>query len=118
MYSVPQRFRAVPSVILIIMGLMDCATTVIGVSYTGAVEANPCLAGIVSTNIYLFVVLKISATFLIGGTYIFAKKTLYGCSNKNSRPVKLSNHIMNIAYMGIFAFLALVVVNNLAVIMA
>ncbi len=118
MYEVkPQLFQAVPSAILIIMGLMDCATTAIGVLYAGAVEANPCLAGVVSTNIYLFVVLKIAATFLIGFTYMFAKKTLNGCSNKNSRPFKLSKHIINISYIGIFTFLSIVVINNFAVIM-
>ena len=58
------------------MGSIDCLTTVIGVLYFGAAEMNPLMADIVSTNIFAFLALKISATFLIGFTYILAKRSL------------------------------------------
>ena len=52
----------IPSLLLILMGAIDCVTTVIGVLYSGAKELNPFMAGIVSTNIGAFLVVKIAAT--------------------------------------------------------
>jgi len=43
-----------PSFMLILMGSIDCLTTVIGVLYFGAAELNPLMTGIVSTNIAAF----------------------------------------------------------------
>ena len=65
-----------PSFFLILLGTIDSITTVIGVLYFGAAEINPLMTGIVNTNIIAFLVLKISATLLIGFTYILAKRTL------------------------------------------
>lgn len=93
-----------PSFILILMGSIDCLTTVIGVLYFGAAELNPFMTGIVSTNILAFLALKISATFLIGFTYILAKRTLNKTMNKESRSFKYSNRLMKVAYAGLVCF--------------
>jgi hypothetical protein len=107
-----------PSFILILMGSIDCLTTVIGVLYFGAAELNPLMAGIVSTNIVAFLVLKISATFLIGFTYILAKRSLNKTLNKESKSFKYSNRLMTIAYTSLMAFLFIVIVNNLIILLA
>jgi hypothetical protein len=99
------------------MGSIDCITTVIGVLYFGAVELNPVLAGIVN-NIPLFMVLKLSATFCIGGTYILAKKILNSVSDKSAKSFRYSNILMNTAYAGLVVFLVAVVVNNFTVLLA
>ncbi len=107
-----------PSLFIILLGSIDCITTVIGVLYFGAVELNPFLTGIVSTSIVAFLALKISATFLIGFTYIFAKRTLNKTQNKESKSFKYSNRLMKVAYAGLMGFLVIVVINNLIVLLA
>jgi hypothetical protein len=100
------------------MGSIDCLTTVIGVLYFGAAELNPFMTGIVSTNIIAFLALKISATFLIGFTYILAKSTLNKTMNKESKSFKYSNRLMKVTYAGLMVFLIIVVINNLTILLA
>jgi len=107
-----------PSFILILMGSIDCLTTVIGVLYFGASEMNPLMANIVSTNIFAFLALKISATFLIGFTYILAKRSLNRILNKESKSFKYSNRLMKVAYTGLMVFLFIVILNNLIILLA
>jgi hypothetical protein len=107
-----------PSFILILMGSIDCLTTVIGVLYFGASEMNPLMANIVSTNIFAFLALKISATFLIGFTYILAKRSLSRTLNKESKSFKYSNRLMKVAYSGLMVFLFIVILNNLIVLLS
>jgi hypothetical protein len=106
-----------PSFILILMGSIDCLTTVIGVLYFGASELNPLMTGIVSTNIVAFLALKISATFLIGFTYILAKRSLNRILNKESKSFKYSNRLLKIAYTGLMVFLLIVILNNLIILL-
>jgi hypothetical protein len=107
-----------PSLILVLMGSMDCLTTVIGVLYFGAAELNPFMTGIVSTSIVAFLALKISATFLIGFTYILAKRTLNKTPDKESKYFKYSNGLMKGVYAGLMVFLIIVVINNLTVLLS
>ena len=106
-----------PSFVLVLMGSIDCITTVIGILYFGAVELNPVLAGVVS-NIPLFMVLKLSATFCIGGTYILARKILNTASDKSTKSFRYSNILMKAVYAGLVIFLVTVVVNNFTVLLA
>jgi hypothetical protein len=99
------------------MGSIDCLTTVIGVLYFGASELNPLMTGIVSTNIVAFLALKISATFLIGFTYILAKRSLNRILNKESKSFKYSNRLLKIAYTGLMVFLLIVILNNLIILL-
>ena len=107
-----------PSFLIIFMGSIDCLTTVIGVLYFGAAELNPFLAGIVSTNIGAFLVVKLAATILIAFTYILANKTLMKTQNKSTKSFKYSCKFLKVAYAGILAFLVIVVANNLIILLA
>lgn len=104
-----------PSFILILMGSIDCLTTVIGVLYFGATELNPLMTGIVSTNIVAFLVVKISATFLIGFTYILAKRSLNKTLNKETKSFRYSSMLIKVVYLGLMIFLFTVIVNNLII---
>jgi hypothetical protein len=104
--------------ILTLLGSLDCLTTVIGVLYFGAVESNPFMTGIVSTNIAAFLVLKISVTFLIGFTYILAKRTLDKTMDKSTKVFKYSSRLMKGAYAGLMVFLMIIVISNLTVLLA
>ena len=107
-----------PSFFIILLGSIDALTAVIGVLYSGAVELNPFMIGIVSTNIPAFLAIKLSATFLIGFTYILAKRTLNKTIDKNTKTFKYSNWMMNGAYAGLMIFLIITVINNLIILSA
>jgi uncharacterized membrane protein len=107
-----------PSFFLVLMGTIDAITTVIGVLYFGAAEINPLMIGIVNTNIVAFLVIKVSATLLIGFTYILAKKTLNQTLNKETRTFRVSNRFINIVYAGMMILLIITVINNLTVLLA
>ena len=106
------------SFILVLIGAIDCLTTVIGVLYFGAVELNPLLTGIVSTNIWAFLVLKISATVCVGFTYILANKTLNKAVDNTTKAFKYSQSLIKITYAGLVMFLTIVVINNLTILLA
>jgi hypothetical protein len=107
-----------PSFLIILLGSLDALTTVIGVLNSGAVELNPFMTGIVSTNITAFLAIKISATFLIGFTYILAKRTLNKTMDKSNKTFKHSNWLFKGAYAGLTIFLIATVVNNLIILLA
>jgi hypothetical protein len=107
-----------PSFILVLMGSIDCLTTAIGVLYFGAVELNPFISGIVSTNILAFLVLKISSTLCIASTYILANKTLNKTKNKESKSFRFSRRLIKVAYAGLVIFLIVTILNNLIVLLA
>ena len=112
------KTEVIPSFLLILMGSIDCLTTVIGVLYSGANELNPFMAGIVSTNIGAFLVVKIAATLLIAFTYILANRTLIKTQNKSSKSFKYSYKLLKVAYAGIMVFMVIVVANNLLILLA
>jgi membrane protein DedA with SNARE-associated domain len=112
------KTEAIPCFLLILMGSIDCLTTVIGVLYYGATELNPIMAGIVNTNIGAFLVVKIAATVLIAFTYFLANRTLTKTQNKSSRSFKYSYKFLKIAYAGIIVFMVIVVANNLLILLA
>ena len=106
---------AIPSLLIVLMGLMDCVTTVIGVVYAGAKELNPAMAVIVNSNVSVFLVVKIGATVLIALSYIFAKKILIHIPNQNGKALTYSVKGLTVAYAGIIGFLTLAVANNLLI---
>jgi hypothetical protein len=108
------RTETFPSFLLIFMGSIDCLTTVVGVVYFGAVELNPFLAGIVSTNIQAFVAIKITATIFIGLTYIQANRILKAM-NRKSKTFLYSHKLVKIVYAGVILFLIIIVTNNLLI---
>ena len=112
------KTEAIPCFFLILMGSIDCLTTVIGVLYSGATELNPVMAGIVSTNIGAFLVVKIAATLFIAFTYFLANRTLAKSQNKSSRSFKYSHKILKVTYASIMVFMVIVVANNLLILLA
>ena len=107
----------IPSLLLIVMGIIDSVTTVIGVMFSGDKELNPFMAGFASTNIGVFLAVKIVATLFIASTYILANRTLIKTQNKSSRSFKYSYKFVKVAYAGIMIFMIIVVTNNLLVLL-
>ncbi len=115
MYHV--KSAVLPSFILIVMGTIDCVTTVIGTSYFGAIESNPVMATVVG-NIPLFMALKLTATVCIAGTYVLANKILHSTKDQTTKSFRVGSKIMKGAYGGLIVFLVAVVANNFLVLLA
>jgi hypothetical protein len=113
----PIKTAILPSFLLVLMGTIDCITTVIGLLYFGAVELNPLMAAVVG-NIPLFLVLKLSATCCIAGTYVLARKILSSASDKTTKSFRYSSTLIKAAYIGLVTFLIATVINNLIVLLA
>jgi hypothetical protein len=109
------KIRTYPTLLLVLMGSMDCITTVIGIFYFGAAELNPVMAGVVSTNLPAFVVLKLTTTLLVCLIFIQAEKILMKTQDKTSKAFSWTHRLLKVAYVGIIVFLVVVVVNNLNV---
>jgi len=97
------------------MGTIDCATTILGVVYSGAKELNPLMAGVISSNVGAFLAVKIGATVTIALTYILARYVLMHMPDKSSKAFTYSFKILTVGYAGIIALLTLAVANNLLI---
>src|SRR3990170_7498498 len=72
------RIRAVPSLAFILIGSIDWLTTIIGISYFGAVESNPFMADMTRTSLVTFTAVKLTTTVLVALLFYNAEKTLLG----------------------------------------
>lgn len=108
--------KYVSGLILVLMGSMDCLTTVVGTLFFGTHELNPLIAGLVNSNLPAFVVIKLAVTVFVGLLFVLAEKTLLGDENKNNRAFKIAHNTLRVSYIGVVLFLVFVVINNIFVI--
>lgn len=104
-----------PGLMLVLMGLMDCITTVVGVAIFGAIECNPLMAGLITTNLSAFITLKLTATVLICLAFIQAEKTLMRTKNKTSKTFAYTKKLLKTAFYCAIGSLVITVINNLIV---
>jgi len=109
--------EVIPSLLIIVMGLMDCVTTIIGVAFSGAKELNPAMAVIVNSNVGAFLVVKVAATAFIAFAYFFGRRVLMHLPNKEGKTFTYSMRGLTLAYLGLVGFLGFAVVNNLIILM-
>lgn len=108
----------IPSLLIILLGTIDCVTTVIGIMYSGAKELNPFMAGIVNSNMGTFLVIKTAGTLFIALTYVLARHLLLQMPDKSGKTFSYSFKFIRFAYAGVIAFLFIVVANNLIILFA
>jgi hypothetical protein len=106
----------IPSLLVILLGAIDCITTVLGTVYYGAKEINPFMVGIVS-NLGAFVFIKIFATIFVAFTYIISRHILLRMPKEAGKSSARSLKWLKVVYLGLIAFLALVVINNLIILL-
>ncbi len=107
--------RAFPSLALVLAGSMDWLTTIIGLTYFGAIEANPFIANIASQSLPLFTGIKLCTTFIVGLLFYQANKSLQQTQDKTSKSFKWTKYILKTAYVAATAMLLVAVVNNLII---
>jgi hypothetical protein len=91
---------------LVLFGLLDLGTTLVGVTCFGAVEANPVLASIAVANPLVFSGIKLLAVILIGFMFYRAGKV----------EEAVGNRFLQLSYSFSLVFLTFVVTNNLIVV--
>jgi hypothetical protein len=94
------------------MGSLDWLTTIVGIVCFGAVEGNPFLAGLASTNLPVFTAIKLGTAFFVGILFYQANKTLNQTENKNSKSFQLTRFLLKGAYWASAIFLTYAVLNN------
>jgi len=77
--------RTFPSSGLILAGSMDWLTTIIGLNYFGAIEANPFISGIAHENAAVFTAIKLLTTLLVGLIFYQANKCLLKTADKTTQ---------------------------------
>ena len=108
--------KVVPSLAIILIGSVDCLTTAIGILYFGAVERNPFLAGITTTNLPAFAAIKLGATIFAVLLFSLAEKTLMKAEDKSTKGYVCTRYVLRGAYAAVAVFLLIAVLNNIAVI--
>lgn len=100
--------------ILILLGILDWLTTLLGVHYLGALELNPLFASVVSSNVLVFSVIKLATAILIGLLFYkgYAAEETLGI---NSRLGKL---FLGSGYFASLTTLTATVTNNLIVVIS
>lgn len=99
------------------MGSIDFLTTVVGAMFFVVRKANPVLAGLVSSHLSGFVVMKFAVTVTVSLIFVLAQKRLMRTSNQSNNAYKIALRILKMAYFTIILFLALAVANNILVLM-
>ena len=94
---------------LILLGLLDWVTTVVGVFCLGAVEINPLFAGLAHANVLAFSSIKLSVTVLVG--LLFYRTGEVAAVPRNG--FQFGNTALNTGYFVSLAMLSMVVVSNI-----
>jgi hypothetical protein len=105
------QIKTAPS-LLVLMGSLDWLTTIVGIVCFGAVEGNPFLAGLASTNLPVFTAIKLGMAFFVGFLFYQADKTLNRVENKSSKGFVRTRYLLKGAYLASAVFLLFAVLNN------
>jgi hypothetical protein len=108
--------KYVSGLLLILMGSMDCLTTVVGTLFFGTRELNPVIAWLINSNLPAFVVVKLAVTTFVAIVFVLAEKTLLAGEDKNNQSFKIAHNTLSASYVCIIMFLVFIVANNIVVI--
>jgi len=93
---------------LILIGLLDWLTTIVGVFFFGAVEINPLFSELVHTNFLAFGGIKLLVTVFVGFLFYKIDRVKDLRSDFN-----LGKRILNTGYFATFMILTVAVANNI-----
>lgn len=110
------NIKAIPSLSLVTVGSLDWLTTVIGIAYFGAVEGNPFMAQLTSSNLPLYSLIKLVTTIVVGYIFYKAEKILMSAENQSSRAFKFTRLGLRVTYVGATIALLVAVINNVFVV--
>ena len=97
------------------MGILDCFTTVIGVTFLGAIELNPLMDVLIKSNWLFFVALKLSVTVLVCFLFFQVNRRLVVLADKQCKVFKWTKALVMVALLSLSSFMIVNVVNNIVV---
>jgi hypothetical protein len=106
------RVKSLMTVLLALMGILDCITTVVGFLFLGAFEQNPFMASLIQTNLSAFIATKLAATAFVCFSLIQADRLIGTIKDKTSRAFKYSNRLLKATLFGLIGFAVMTVANN------
>ena len=101
---------------LILMGYMDWLTTIIGIFYFGAVEANPFFVEMTRTNLVAFTAVKLMTTIFVGLLYYLGERMLLRLKDRKSRSFLCARIILRTGFVVTTVILLSAILNNIIVI--
>ncbi len=110
------RVKALMTVLLALMGVLDSITTVVGIHFFGAFEQNPLMASLIQTNLSAFIAIKLAATAIVCFSFFQADKLIGTIKNNKSRAFRYSSRLLNVTLFGVVCFAIITVANNSIVI--
>ena len=99
------------------MGSIDWLTTIIGITFFGAVESNPFISTLANTNLLAFSVLKLVATLAVASLFYQAEKKLSNTRNNEGRSLKRRVGLLRLFQSISLLVLASAALNNLHIIL-
>jgi hypothetical protein len=110
------RVKALMIVLLALLGVLDCITTVVGIHFFDAFEQNPLMAFLIQTNLSAFIVTKLTATACVCILFFQADRLIGTIKNKTSRAFRYSSGFFKAILFGLCGFSVITVANNSIVI--
>jgi hypothetical protein len=104
------KIQTVACSVLILLGITDLLTTVVGVTGKGAVEANPIFVALTQTNILAFIGIKILTVIFTGFMFLGASKMV-----KEPNGNFVGKYVMTSASIASCFVMTAVVANNVLV---
>ena len=102
--------------LLFLMGFLDCFTTVVGTVFFGAKELNPFMSGLVRDNLAFFVASKLAVTTFASLVFIQTDRLIIKSRSIASGRLQYTGKVLKIVLFSLVFALAILLVNNLAVI--
>jgi hypothetical protein len=100
------------------MGSLDWLTTVVGIVWFGALESNPILAPLSTTNLPAFTAIKLGTAVFVGLLFLQAEKISAKTAEQDGETGNRARIILKIAYAASLVFLVIAVLNNIWLIAA
>ena len=110
------KVKAGLSLALVVAGMLDLLTTIVGIMFFGAVESNPFIASIAGASLPAFTAIKIATTACLGFLFYKGESLLLAVQDKATRSFKCTNVMLKGACLAATGFLLFAVVNNLIVV--
>ena len=110
------KVKAGLSLALVVAGMLDLVTTIVGIVFFGAVESNPFVASIAGASLPAFTAVKIATTACLGFLFYKGEHLLLAVQDKATRSFKCTNVLLKGACVAATGFLLFAVVNNLVVV--
>jgi hypothetical protein len=102
----------VPTLLIILFGLMDSMTTFFGVSVLGMTEGNPLVAYVISTNVFYFFLIKFMTISIIAIIPLMMQKVIMTLKMNLDKKLTTVLAICNIGIFAILTLMVMAVVNN------